>query len=71
MMKCASPTANMNVSTELTEKGLELSDSELNGTELGAHALGFGDLGLGALISSKISLWRENARIASSRSASV
>lgn len=61
----------MNVSTEVTEKTLEFSDSEFDNVELGVHAPGSWDLRLGTVSSSKISLWRTNALVVSSRSTSV
>ena len=58
-MKCANPTANMNVITDVTENTLELSPGFRStvGTGLGVHAaVAFAVLELEARISSKRSL---------------
>ena len=71
MIKCANPTATMNVSTEVTEKTLELCGSDSDNVELGVKTADSRVLGLGTVSSSKISLWKMNALVVSSRSASI
>ena len=70
-MKWASPTATMNVSTEVTGKVLELSGLSTATGELGVHSAAFCVLELGGLKSSKMSLWRKKALVTSSKSASI
>lgn len=56
MMKCANPTANMNVNTEFTDNEPRLSGSESDSIQLGSDLSGLSTLELGGLISSKMAL---------------